>query len=108
MFPMGIAFDASGNLFVADRDAHVVRRIAPNGIIQTVAGNGTPGYQGDGGAATAARLNGPYGVTVDATGNLFIADTGNLVIRKVSPGGAHLHLRGQRHTGLRRGRRRSA
>jgi uncharacterized protein (TIGR03437 family) len=87
MFPMGIAFDAAGNLFVADRDAHVVRRISTAGIIQTVAGNGTPGYQGDGGAATAARLNGPFAVAVDAAGNLYIADTGNLVIRKVSAGG---------------------
>jgi uncharacterized protein (TIGR03437 family) len=87
MFPMGIAVDAAGNILVADRDASVVRRIAPTGIIQTVAGNGTTGYTGDGGPATAAQLNGPFGVTVDASGSIYIADTGNLAIRKVAPDG---------------------
>jgi sugar lactone lactonase YvrE len=84
---MGIAVDAAGNLFVADRDASVVRKIAANGTITTVAGSGTPGFTGDGGAATGARINGPFGVAVDASGNLYIADTGNEVVRKVSPGG---------------------
>ena len=86
-FPMGIAVDAAGNLFVADRDASVVRKIAANGTITTVAGSGTPGFTGDGGAATGARINGPFGVAVDASGNLYIADTGNEVVRKVSPDG---------------------
>ncbi len=87
LFPMGIAVDGAGNIFVADRDAAVVRRIAPTGVIQTVAGNGTPGYTGDGGPATSAQLNGPFAVAVDAQGNLFIADTGNLVVRKVAVDG---------------------
>ncbi|HEY1493370.1 MAG TPA: hypothetical protein VGF49_02460, partial [Candidatus Solibacter sp.] len=87
MFPMGIAVDAAGNVFVADRDANVVRRIAPTGIIQTVAGNGTPGYQGDFGPATAAQLNAPFAVAVDPLGSLYIADTNNVVIRKVTPDG---------------------
>lgn len=87
MFPMGLAIDVAGNVFVADRDANVVRRIAANGTISTVAGNGTPGYAGDSGTATSAQLNGPFGVAVDASGNIFIADTGNLVIRKVSTDG---------------------
>ncbi|MCU1237561.1 MAG: repeat containing protein, partial [Candidatus Solibacter sp.] len=64
MFPMGLAIDAAGNVFVADRDANVVRRIAANGTISTVAGNGTPGYAGDSGTATSAQLNGPFGVAV--------------------------------------------
>ena len=85
--PMGIAVDAAGNLFVADRDASVVRRIAANGTITTVAGNGTAGFTGDGGAATSAQINGPFGVAVDSTGNLFIADTGNEVVRRVTPDG---------------------
>jgi uncharacterized protein (TIGR03437 family) len=86
-FPMGIAVDAAGNLFVADRDASVVRKIAVNGTITTVAGSGTPGFTGDGGAATSAQINGPFGVAVDSSGNLYIADTGNEVVRKVSPDG---------------------
>jgi uncharacterized protein (TIGR03437 family) len=86
-FPMGIATDAAGNVFVADRDASVVRKIAANGTITTVAGSGTPGFAGDGGAATSAQINGPFGVAVDAAGNLYIADTGNEVVRKVSPDG---------------------
>jgi trimeric autotransporter adhesin len=86
-FPMGIAVDAAGNLFVADRDASVVRKIAANGTISTVAGNGTPGFAGDSGAAISAQINGPFGVAVDGGGNLYIADTGNEVVRKVSPDG---------------------
>ena len=87
-FPMGLAADTAGNLFVADRDASVVRKIAANGIITTVAGSGVPGFAGDGGAATSAQINGPYGVAVGAGGSLYIADTGNNVVRKVSPDGA--------------------
>src|ERR1017187_6110015 len=86
-FPMGIAVDAAGNLFVADRDASVVRKIAVNGTISTVAGSGTPGFAGDGGAATSAQINGPFDVAVASSGNLYIADTGNEVVRKVSPDG---------------------
>jgi trimeric autotransporter adhesin len=86
-FPMGIAVDAAGNVFVADRDASVVRKIAANGTISTVAGTGTAGFAGDGGAATSAQLNGPLGVAVDAAGNLYIADTGNEVVRLVSTDG---------------------
>jgi uncharacterized protein (TIGR03437 family) len=87
LFPMGLAVDAAGNVFVADRDASVVRRIAPSGIIQTVAGSGAPGYSGDGGPAIAAQLNGPFAVAVDGSGNLYIADTNNLAIRRVSADG---------------------
>src|ERR1035438_1185277 len=86
-FPMGIVVDAAGNLFVADRDASVVRKIAVNGTISTVAGSGTPGFAGDGGAAASAQINGPFDVAVDSSGNLYIADTGNEVVRKVSPDG---------------------
>ena len=84
---MGIAIDGAGNVYVADRDASVVRKIFANGTIATVAGTGTPGYGGDSGVATGAQLSGPLGVAVDAAGNLYIADTGNEAVRKVSPGG---------------------
>ena len=69
-----MAVDATGNLFIADSDNNRIRKVGTNGIITTVAGNGTNGYSGDGGAATNAELYDPSGVAVDATGNLFIAD----------------------------------
>ena len=85
--PMGIAVDGAGNLYVADRDASVVRRIGTNGIISTVAGNGIAGFFGEGGPANLAQLNSPFGVAVDGAGNLYIADTNNNCIRKVSSTG---------------------
>ncbi|MGA3268956.1 MAG: NHL repeat-containing protein [Verrucomicrobiota bacterium] len=81
--PSGVAMDANGNLFIADHQNNRIREVATNGIITTVAGNGTNGYSGDGGAATNAELNLPSGVAVDATGDLFIADGGNSRIREV-------------------------
>ncbi len=83
----GIAVDAAGNIFVADYGGARVRKINPAGIISTVAGTGVPGFSGDGGPATSARLNNPAGVAVDSTGNLFIADALNNRVRKVTPDG---------------------
>jgi sugar lactone lactonase YvrE len=82
--PWSVALDGAGNLYIADTGNNVIRRIAAStGIIATVAGTGTVGYSGDGGPATAANLNQPQGVTVDAAGNLYIADTFNHRIRRV-------------------------
>ncbi len=82
---VGIAVDGDGNLFVADRLNQRIRRIdARTGVITTVAGNGLIGNGGDGGPATQAELNLPTGVAVDAAGNLYITDTGNQRIRRVS------------------------
>jgi sugar lactone lactonase YvrE len=83
----GLAVDSAGNLFIADSANHRIRQVSRSGIITTVAGNGTPGFSGDGGPATSAGLNIPYAVAVDSAGNLFIADIGNHRIRKVSPSG---------------------
>ncbi len=83
----GVATDAAGNVFIVDANDHRVRKIAPDGAISTIAGDGFPGSRGDGGPASAARLNTPYGVAADGAGNLFIADLGNNRVRKVSPGG---------------------
>ncbi len=87
MDPYDIAVDSQGNLYVADEINNRIREIMPNGNITTVAGIGTPGYSGDGGLATAAQLNGPTGVAVDANGNLYIADFGNFVVRRVTASG---------------------
>jgi sugar lactone lactonase YvrE len=82
--PSGVALDGAGNLYIADTGNNVVREIAAStGIIATVAGNGTPGSAGNGVAATSAELNQPQGVTVDASGTLYIADTSNHLIRRV-------------------------
>ena len=86
-YPFGVAVDASGNLFIADSDGNRIRKVSANGIITTVAGNGSTGFAGDGGPATSASLSQPGGVTVDVSGNLFIADTLNNRIRKVSANG---------------------
>ncbi len=83
----GVAVDAAGNVYIADADNHRVRKVSPGGIIETVAGSGVPGFSGDGGDAVRALLNAPYGVAVDAYGNLYIADLGNRRVRRVSPAG---------------------
>ena len=85
--PNGVAVDAIGNLFIADFENSVIRKVSISGVITTVAGKGTPRYSGDGGSATSAELNTPNGVTVDTSGNLFIADWGNNRIRKVNTSG---------------------
>lgn len=85
--PYRVAFDAVGNLFFIDGDNHCVRKINTSGIISTVVGNGTSGFSGDGGIATAALLNIPTALTFDAAGNMYIADRGNGRIRKVNTSG---------------------
>jgi sugar lactone lactonase YvrE len=82
-YPSGVAVDPNGNLFIADTDNNRIRKVDANGIITTVAGNGTEAYSGDGGAATNAGLYEPWDVAADAFGNLFIADTENSRVRKV-------------------------
>jgi sugar lactone lactonase YvrE len=85
--PVGLALDAAGNLYIADSGNHRIRRVAPNGVIVTVAGSGAAGFSGDGGPAASAQFSAPTGVAVDSGGNLYIADTGNHRVRKVTPDG---------------------
>ncbi len=82
--PVGICVDATGNIFFADQSNHKIRKVnALTGIITTIAGNGTLGYNGDGINATSAKLNTPQGVALDLAGNIYIADASNFRIRKV-------------------------
>jgi uncharacterized protein (TIGR03437 family) len=83
--PAGVAVDAAGALHIADSGNQRVRTVS-NGVIATVAGNGTPGFSGDNGPATSAELSGPWGIAVDSAGNVYVADNYNNRIRKVSNG----------------------
>ena len=83
----GVAVDSAGNLYIGDAGNGRIRKVTPGGTISTVAGTGIFGYNGDNIAATTAELNAPFNVAVDGSGNLYIADTWNNRIRKVTPGG---------------------
>jgi uncharacterized protein (TIGR03437 family) len=84
-YPTGVAVDGSGDLFIADQTGNRIRKVS-KGIISTLAGNGSCCFSGDNGPASTAQLSAPFGVAVDSAGNVFIADTGNFRIRKVSNG----------------------
>ncbi len=82
-----MTIDAIGNIYVVDGGLGVVRKVAPSGVISIFAGNGTAGYSGDGGPATAAAFNIPMDITIDTAGNFYVTDANNHVIRKITPGG---------------------
>jgi len=98
--PFGLALDAAGNLFVADTQNLRIRKIGLDGRISTVAGNGVADYTGDGGPAIIASIDTPYGIALDQSGNLFIADSNNNVIRKVTPGGTISTIAGKNREGF--------
>ncbi|CAB5080358.1 Serine/threonine protein kinase (EC [Olavius algarvensis associated proteobacterium Delta 3] len=85
--PWAVAVDTAGNLYIADSQNHCVRRVDKGGVITTVAGTDTAGFSGDGGPATRAQLNEPYGVAVNTAGNLFISDGKNHCVRRVDKDG---------------------
>lgn len=85
--PAGLVFDRAGNLYIADRFNSRIRKVAPNGLITTIAGGLAAPNFGDGGPALQAQLSGPSALTFDQAGNLFIADTGTSRIRKIAPNG---------------------
>ena len=85
-YPYGVA-TRRGNIYIADFNNNRIRRVSASGIISTIAGNGTAGFNGDGGPATAAELHGPTGVAVDGSGNIYIVEFYNYRIRKVNTSG---------------------
>jgi RHS repeat-associated protein len=85
--PYGVSVDSTGNIYIADRDNHRIRKVDTSGIITTVAGNGIPSFSGDGGPATEAELKYPAGIALDSIGNVYIADLSNHRIRKVDTSG---------------------
>jgi uncharacterized protein (TIGR03437 family) len=96
--PFALAVDGSGNLYIVDNGNQRIRKVV-SGTINTVAGNGTAGYFGDGGAATLAEINNPQGIAVDSSNNYYIADTSNSLIRKVSSSGTITTIAGNNITG---------
>ncbi len=93
VYPVAIARDHSGNLFVADTSANVIRMVTPGGAVTVFAGTAGNAGSADG-TGSAARFNQPGGLALDATGNLFVADTGNATIRKITPTGVVTTLAG--------------
>jgi uncharacterized protein (TIGR03437 family) len=98
--PRGVVADAGGTIYVADTLNNRVRQYAPGGNVATYAGNGNAAYFGDGGRATAASINAPEGLALDAAGNLFIADTNDNAVRKVTPAGVITTIAGNGQTGF--------
>lgn len=90
--PVGVSVDGVGNVYIADIAARSIRKVDTSTLIHLVAGTGAPGFAGDGGAATAAELDVPYGVSVDDSGRIFIADPGNEDVRVVIPADTVLYV----------------
>ncbi|AMR34026.1 hypothetical protein A0256_22550 [Mucilaginibacter sp. PAMC 26640] len=90
--PFGVATDAAGNVYVADIYNNAIRKVTPTGVVSTLAGNGTAGAAN--GTGTAARFEGPYGVANDANGNLYVSDSYNSLVRKITPAGVVTTLAG--------------
>jgi len=95
--PAGVAVDAAGNIYVADYGNNLIRKITPAGVVSTFAGSGNQGITD--GAGTLASFDAPTGITADASGNLYVADAGNNLIRKITPAGVVSTIAGSDTTG---------
>lgn len=98
--PDAVAVADSGAFYIVQGTNHVVRKVKPSGVVVTVAGSGTSGYSGDGSAATMAKLSSPTDVAIDTAGNIYIADMGNNVVRKVSKTGVITTVAGSSMAGF--------
>ena len=98
--PVGLVFDGKGNLYVADRDNHAIRKISPDGVISTVAGDGSPGFSGDGGPATKAKLDQPEAFAFDAQGNIYFSDSANNRVRRIDTHGVITTVAGTGESGF--------
>jgi sugar lactone lactonase YvrE len=96
--PYGLATDAAGNLYVADSDNNLIRKVTPEGIVSTVAGDGSIGFKN--GPAATAQFDYPHGLVLDAAGNIYVADAGNSMIRKITPAGIVSTFAGNGKQGL--------
>ena len=85
--PRGVAVDGAGNIYIPDYGNNVIRKVNASGVISTIAGNTIPGYSGDGGVATAAKLRNPYGIALDGEGNIYFTELQNNIVRKVNTSG---------------------
>ncbi|MCB9719058.1 MAG: hypothetical protein H6712_34755 [Myxococcales bacterium] len=100
-WPTAMELDPAGNLLIADTRNNVVRRLDADGTIHTIAGTGTAGFSGDGGPATQAQLDQPYGLALDEDGTLYVADRGNFRVRSIAPDGTIHTIAGTGLEGLR-------
>src|SRR5262249_52678102 len=98
--PAGLAVDGNGNLFIADSYNNRVRKVGPDGVITTIAGNGAMGFSGDGGSALNAQLQFPIGVALDGAGNLLVLHFGYARVRKVSANGTITTVAGGNGSGF--------
>ncbi len=97
--PTAVALDRNGNLYITDRRNSNIRKVNTSGVISTIAGTGTPGYTGDGSAATSAQINSPVGIVVDTAGTVFFSDSRNFVVRAISAAGIIRTVAGSGTTG---------
>ena len=97
--PLDMAEDANGNLYISSPDLHVIRKVDTNGKITTFAGTGGQACSGDGAVAITARFNSPHGLAFDASGNLYVADRNNHVVRKIDTNGIITTIAGTEYSG---------